>query len=430
MKKLGIIKETKNKWERRVALNPAAVAELVQKGFSVVVEPSDIRIYSDEAYAKAGAQLSADLTGCDFIIGVKEIPIPRIVAGVPHLFFSHTIKGQDYNMPLLQHFLDTQTTLMDYERIVDNQGRRLVFFGTFAGNAGMVDTLWGLGQRIKALHNLDTPFLKMKHAYQYDGLQDALDKIKLIGDEISETGLPAEICPLNIFIMGYGHVAKGCQNVLDMLPVEYITPDQLPAVEQYNDPHKIYVVVFKEEHMVARKDGGAFGLQDYFAHHDAYESIVHRYLPYCSVYMNAIYWEPDCPVFLPNSELAKLQDGKLIIIGDITCDIQGSVECTVKSTKPDNPIFIFDAKTGTHVDGLTGNGVANCAVDNLPCEFSREASDCFSAALMPFMELTLRNDYGLPIEESTLPDEMKKACIAHQGALQPRYQYLAEFLKS
>jgi alpha-aminoadipic semialdehyde synthase len=428
--KLGIIKETKNKWERRVALNPAAVKELVEKGFEVKVEPSEIRVYTDAEYAAAGAHLCEDLGDCDFMLGVKEIPLHRVISGIPHLFFSHTIKGQEYNMPLLQYFLDTKSTLLDYERIIDEKGRRLVFFGTYAGNAGMVDTLWGLGQRLKVHKGIETPFTKMKHAYEYESLEQALAEIKDIGDEIATSGLPEEICPLNVFLMGYGHVANGCREVLDMLPVEYITPDQLPQLAQNYDSHKIYVAVFKEEHMVARKDGGDFELQDYFAHHDAYKSIVDRHLAHCSVYMNAIYWEPDCPVFLPNSEVAKYQDDKLIIIGDITCDIEGSVECTIKATKPDNPIFIFDAKTGTATDGLSGCGVANCAVDNLPCEFSKEASDCFSNALMPFMEAMLRNDYTLPVAESSLPTEIKPACIAHQGALQPQYTYLAQFLKS
>jgi alpha-aminoadipic semialdehyde synthase len=147
--------------------------------------------------------------------------------------------------------------------------------------------------------------------------------------------------------------------------------------------------------------------------------------------MNAIYWNTDCPVYLKRSELAKIQgkNQKLIIIGDISCDICGSVQATLKYTTPDNPVFIFNAKTGKVTDGFIGEGFADMAVDNLPCEFSREASDYFSNALMPFMDKMLLNDYSKPVAESNLPEEIKKACIVHQGKLQPVYEYLEDFLK-
>lgn len=431
MKKLGIIKETKNKWERRVPLNPSAVKQLIQKGFEVVVQPSEIRIYKDEEFKKAGAQLSDDLSQCDFIAGVKEIPVKSLIPGKPHLFFSHTIKGQDYNMAMLQKILDDKITLFDYEKIEDNKNRRLVFFGKFAGYAGMVDTLHGLGQRLKREFDIDTPFLKIKHAYQYNSVQDAIDQIGLIGKEIEENGLPAAITPLNIFLLGYGHVSQGCQEILTALPIVKIAPEQLKEYSQNYDTDKIYLTIFNEEHLVERKDGKVFSLQDYFENNSKYKSKLEQYLPYCSVYMNAIYWTPECPVFLPNSYLKKRQDknAKLIIIGDITCDIEGSVQATVKSTMPDLPTFIFDPQTGKAADGYKGNGFAVMAVDNLPCEFSKEASNAFSKALMPFMENLLLNDYTKPIELSNLPDEIKRACIVHQGKLEDDYKYLEEFLK-
>lgn len=424
MKILGIKKETKNKWERRVPLNPAAVKTLIEKGFRVIVEPSDIRIYSNDEYKNAGAEIKDDLSDCNLIIGVKEIPIQNIIPGIPHLFFSHTIKGQDYNMPLLQKFLDTKTTLLDYERIIDKKGRRLVFFGKFAGNAGMIDTLWALGQRLKQQYNLETPFLKMKHAYEYGTLKNALKHIKEIGSEISANGLPKEITPLNIFLMGYGHVSKGCQEVLAVLPTVEVDPDKLENTAYENN--KLYISIFKEKYMVRRKDGAKFELFDYFQNGKEYESKMQQYLPHCSVYMNAIYWAPGYPVFLKNSELSQWK--KLKIIGDITCDIKGSVEATVKATYPDNSTYIFNPETNEATDGFVGEGIANCAVDNLPCELPKEASDNFSNALMPFMESLLLNDYTQPIANSTLPDEIKPACIAHQGELEMEYEYLKEFL--
>jgi len=432
MKKLGIVKETKNKWERRVPLNPQAVKELIEKSFKVIVQPSETRIYKDEEYEKAGAVLNNDLSQCDFVIGVKEIYNDQLTEGKPHLFFSHVIKGQDYNMPNLQHILDKKVTLFDYEKIEDEKNRRLVFFGKFAGYAGMIDTLHGLGQRLKQEHGIETPFLKIKHSYQYESVQDAIDQISVIGKEIEENSLPTEITPLNIFLLGYGHVAQGCKEIMQALPILEISPDQLAEYSKNYKDNKVYLSVFKEEHLVERKDGAKFDLQDYFNNNAKYKSRLEQYLPRCSVYMNGIYWTPECPVFLPNSYLKNIQDKtqKLIIVGDITCDIGGSVQATVKPTWPDNPVFIYDANTGVDIDGYKGDGVAVMAVDNLPCEFPKEASDTFSKALMPFMESMLLNDYSKSINESTLPNEVRSACIAHHGKLEDNYKYLEEFVKN
>lgn len=430
MRTIGIVRETKNKWERRVPLNPMAVQDLINKGFGVTIQPSETRIYKDAEYVTAGAQLSSDLSSCDFIIGVKEIPMDDLLPGKPHLFFSHTIKGQDYNMPLLKKILDDKITLIDYEKIEDDKNRRLVFFGKFAGYAGMMDTLHGLGQRLKQHYNIETPFLKIKHSYQYESVADAIDQISVVGKEIEKNGLPAEITPLNIFLLGYGHVAQGCQKILAALPIVELSPDQLEENFQNYEDNKIYLSVFKEEHLVERKDGAKFDLLDYFQNNEKYKSRLERYLQYCSVYMNAIYWTPQCPVFLPNSYLKSIQDKnpKLIIIGDITCDIEGSVQATVKSTWPDNPVFIYNTETGKETDGYKGEGFAVMAVDNLPCEFPKEASDKFSRSLMPFVEQMLLNDYSKPINESSLPNEIRSACITHQGKLEDDFKYLEEYL--
>jgi alanine dehydrogenase len=430
MKKLGIIKETKNKWERRIALNPQAVAELVKNGYEVNVQPSEIRTYKDEEYAAAGATLSKDLSSCDFILGVKEIPIPSLVPGKPHLFFSHVVKGQDYNMPMLQKILDEKITLLDYEKIADEAGRRLVFFGEYAGNAGMIDTLHGLGRRLKEHYGLETPFLKVKHAYEYNSVQEALDHLQVIGKEIEENGLPEEIIPLNVFLMGYGNVSHGSRIILEALPFEELEPEDLHVKQNSLKNNKIYLTTFKERHMVKRKDGGVFSLQHYYCNPSEYESGLEKYLPYCSIYVNAIYWDPNCPVFLPRKVLEEMQtkETKMLIIGDITCDINGSVQATIKATYPDHPVYIYNALTNTESDGYSGEGIAVMSVDNLPCEFPKEASDTFSKALMPFMEAMLKNDYSKPISGSSLPDEIKKACITHQGKLEKDYVYLEEYL--
>ena len=430
MKKLGIMKETKNRWERRVPMSPQAVKKLVDNGYEVVIQPSEIRVYLDEEYLRAGAELNDDLGKCDMIIGVKEIPIESLIPGKPHLFFSHTIKGQDYNMPLLQHFLDNKSTLLDYEKIIDEKSRRLVFFGKFAGNAGMVDALWAAGQRYQQEYGIKTPFLKVKQSYQYESLEQCLTELREIGEEIEKEGLPAEICPFNICLLGYGNVSIGCQEILAAFPITKVEPDYLAGLEINHKSNQMYLSVFKEEHLVQRKNGSKFQLSDYFVNGKEYRSKMEQYLPYCSMYMSGIYWASGYPVFLKNSELGKLQSKqpKLIMIGDITCDIEGSIEATRKVTMPDNPVFIYNPATDKLTDGFKGAGFAVCAIDNLPCEFPREASDFFSSVLEPFVPAMLDNDYSQPIVNSSLPNEMQPAVIAHLGKLEEKYQYLNKYL--
>lgn len=430
MKVLGICKEVKNKWERRVPLNPKAVKNLVNQGIRVLVEPSKIRIYQDHEYIQAGAELSEDLSACDLILGVKEIPLDRIIDGKAHLFFSHTIKGQEYNMPLLKKFLDTKTTLIDYERIVDDKGKRLVFFGGFAGKAGMIEGLRGYGLRIKNAFGIENPFHKVKPAYQYPSFSEAMDHLREIGEEIKNKGLDERITPLNIFLLGYGNVSQGVQEVLSALPIKYVDPKDLD--HQVSDRHSISLTIFKEEDLVIRKDGSEFNLMDYFNNGSLYRSKLEPFLPHCSIYVNAIYWAEGYPVFLPNQTLRDLHQKdqiKMQMLCDITCDIKGSIEATVKSTKPDNPCYVYDPGKDIIEDGIIGEGFPICAVDNLPCEFPRESSDSFSKVLEPMVAQILSSDVGDDLLGSELPNEIKRAVIAHNGELLPEYKYLYTNLK-
>lgn len=426
MKTLGIMKETKNKWESRVPLNPEAVHKLIERGFSVIVQPSDNRTYTNDEYARAGAIVQDDLTQCDLILGVKEIPEEQILPGKPHMFFSHTIKGQAHNMPMLKHILDVKATLFDYETVVDEGNKRLIFFGRYAGSVGMLETLWGYGQRVKTKYGIDTPFLELKRPYEYQTTANAIAHLRQIGEEITKTGFAAKLCPLTIFLTGYGNVSLGAQDILSALPVERISPDDLYHITRDHRRDRIYLVVFEERHMAERIDGSHFDLQEYFKNGKLFRSRMGRYLPYCSMYVNAIFWTPSYPRFLAKSDLAYMPH--LEIIGDITCDIDGSVEPTVRACDIDSPIFLYNPADGSDTPGWEGDGTAVMSIDNLPCEFSREASDAFTRALLPIMDKILLHDYSTSVIDSALPEEIKKSCIAHRGVLKPNYQHLYQYL--
>jgi Alanine dehydrogenase/PNT, N-terminal domain len=209
---LGIRREDKNRWERRAPLTPAHVQELVrEQGVSVVVQPSAQRIYADDEYRAAGAAVDADLSGCRVIAGVKEVPPDDLIPGKAYLFFSHTIKGQDYNMGLLRAALEREVTLIDYEPILDRHGRRLIFFGRHAGYAGMIDALWALGQRMLA-DGIETSFAAVQPALSWGSVEEASDFLAHdVARRIRERGLHPALYPLVVGFTGGGNVSQGAQ---------------------------------------------------------------------------------------------------------------------------------------------------------------------------------------------------------------------------
>ncbi len=423
---IGIRKEDKSRWERRTPLVPQDVRELVEMGYKIIVEPSPIRVFPDEEYRKAGAILSEDLSGADIILGVKEIPPSKLLPQKVYMYFSHTIKGQPYNMPMLRRLLELGDTLIDYERIVDDRGRRLIFFGTFAGYAGAIDTLWALGKRLQA-EGLETPFSRIKQAYQYSSLEEAKREIASVGREIQEKGIDGELLPFVIGIAGYGNVSKGAQEIIDLLPTREVQPEELHALK--GDNRTIYKVVFKEWHMVEPLEG-KFELQDYYQHPEKYRGVFSKYLPYLTVLINAIYWDSRYPRLVTKEQLRELysKEAKLKVIGDISCDIEGAVEATVKCTEPDEPVFLYHVDRQEALREFTGKGPLILAVDILPSELPKESSLHFSSVLKKFIPAVAEASYTVPFERLALPPELKRAVIVYRGELTPDYQYLKKYL--
>ena len=429
MLKLGIRREDKNKWERRVPLIPEDVKILREKyDIETVIQPSPIRVFSNEEYKKAGAIVQEDLSLCPVIFAVKEIPKNFFESNKTYVFFSHTIKGQSYNMPMLRQMMDLKCTLIDYERIVDKNNRRLIFFGHFAGVAGMIDTLWAFGKRLKEYHGVDNPFNLIKQAYQYGSIDEVKKHFKTIGEEIKKHPLPDMITPLIIGIAGYGNVSRGVQEILDILPVIEIQPEELSSIYDNPSSNHIYKVVFKEEHMVKPiSNNKKFNLQDYYTHPENYQSSFNKYLPYLTILINCIYWDPRYPRLVTKKDLKEMKY-PLQIIGDISVDIEGAIEATAKITTPENPTFIYNPKDDSITDGYHGDGVVIMAIDNLPCELPMDSSREFSKALLPFVPSIVNADYTVPFDKLDLPTEIKKAVILYQGKLTPSYEYIHKFL--
>ena len=427
---IGIRKEDKNIWEARVPLVPEQVASLIGDGIRVVVQSSDIRAFSDQQYREVGASIVAEIPDSPVMFAVKEIPTELIVPGRTYLYFAHVIKGQSYNMEMLQRLLDSGSTLIDYEKIEDDQGRRLIFFGRHAGLAGMIDSLWALGQRLK-VEGYDTPFERILPAKDYPDLDAAMAGIREVGEELSRTELPTELTPMVFGCAGYGHVSQGAQEILDLLPHGEIDPEELMTL----DPNStgLVKVVFAEQHMAKPIDPArSFELQDYYDHPDLYRGNFARFVPYLTVLINCIYWTQAYPRLVTRELLHGLYGAgkkpRLRVIGDISIDVEGAVECSLDTTDSGNPVYVYLVDEDRIELGIEGHGPVVLAVDNLPCELPVESSRDFGGALLPFIKDVATADYTVSYEELDLPPAIKRAVIAHRGRLTPDYEYLQEYL--
>jgi alanine dehydrogenase len=431
---LGIRREDKNRWERRVPLTPQHILELKKKhAIETFIQPSDIRVFTEDEYRNAGAHVQDSLTPSSVVFAVKEIPVDFFEKGKTYVFFSHTIKGQEHNMPMLKKMMDMKCTLIDYERIVDKSGKRLVFFGRFAGLAGMVDTLWTFGQRLK-WENIDSPFSKIKQTIHYKDLQDIKKHIASVGIKIKTKGLPQILTPLIIGFAGYGNVSIGAQEILEMLPVKEIKPKELDTIFKNPSNKIIYKVVFKEEHMVQPVvSGKKFDLNEYYSHPEKYSPTFEQYIPSLSILMNCVFWNTQYPRLLTKKYLKKSFEKKeklrLKVIGDISVDVNGAIEFTEKTTSPDNPVFVYNPSTDMIKDGYGGDGIVVMAIDNLPCELPKESSQSFSETLLQFVPDVMKADFTLnDFNLVKLPAEIKNAVILYQGKLTPNYNYINKYL--
>jgi alpha-aminoadipic semialdehyde synthase len=406
---------------------------LVSKGLQVIVQPSTIRCFSDRDYEEAGAIISEDLSPASTIISVKEVPAHLLIPNRTYMMFSHTIKAQPNNMPLLDTILQKNIRLIDYERIVGSDGR-LVRFGPYAGYAGVVDTLHGLGLAFLA-RGYATPFLHLSFAKEYRSLDTARADLLHLGDIIRKKGLPKEICPLTIVVTGAGSVSLSAQQMLHPLPCKYVECSDLERVwnKESKDTHNLYVAVATPRDMVRPRDATKmFNKADYYKNPDDFVSVFHEtVMPYTRVLINGMYWEPKFPRLLTISQAKQLQrTGRfpLVALGDITCDPMGSVEFLVRSTTIANPLFSFDVES-SQVEELAdyqGKGVIVLGVDHLPAEFPMESTTEFGENLCPLVEKVARSDATAPLkeQETALGKETFRGVVTSGGKLTPNFQYI------
>lgn len=433
--KIGVRAENKTPFERRTPLVPKDIQDLISQGLEIEVQTSSQRALSDKIFREAGIPVVESMDACQMILGIKEIPIDDLKAEKVYLFFSHVIKGQAYNMPMLQKMMALGNTLIDYERITDAKNRRLIAFGRHAGLAGMINSLWALGQRLLA-QGIQTPLQYLKQAKAYADLREAKAAITAAGEAIDQQGLPQAVHPLVIGITGYGNVAQGALEITKLLPIRTIAPDELKYLSSCNDllNNCLYQVQFKEADCVVPKNPAtAFSLEDYYEQGSKkYRSCFEDYLPHLTLLVNCNYWDDRYPKLVTQTALERMWQAetlpKLKVIGDISCDIRGAIESTVKPTYPDKPVYLVNPENGSISDGFEGHGLAVMAVEILPTELPHEASRDFSRILKDFIPKLSQTDFNCSYGELTLMDEINRAVILYKGKLTPDYEYLQAHL--
>lgn len=397
--KIGIIKEGKVPIDRRVPITPSQVKDILthHEGVEIKCQRSDIRCFEDSEYEKAGASLVDSVNDCDIILGVKEVPMEMLAEGKTHFFFSHTIKKQDYNRDLLRTIMDKKIRLIDWECLTDAAGRRLIAFGRYAGIVGAYNGVLTFGKRYNLFN------LRPAHTcFDLDDMRREYNKVKLP--------------PIKIAVTGGGRVAKGALEVLFGMGIRRVSPAEF-LKERFDDP--VFTQLNSRDYN-RRVNGGGFDRDEFYNEPENYESGFLPYAQKADLLIAGAFWEPRAPVLFTKDDAVQ-PDFNLRVIADITCDIEGSIPSTKQPSTIDDPVYDYNPSNDRVEPAYTDEGnISVMAVDNLPCELPRNASEDFGKE---FLKSILPNLIGEDQDEI-----IKRATITQNGELTSPYHYLQDFV--
>lgn len=428
---VGILRETKG-FEHRAPLVPSDVEWLVDRGVEVEVESSPGRAFRDREYKKNGARIVKKIRDASLLVGIKEPRVHDLHSNRIYMVFSHTAKGQPHNMPLLKACLKNKITLIDYEKIVDLYGTRLVYFGRFAGICGIVDSLHYLGRKLKH-KGIKNPFSMIQPAYRYGSLEILKERLVRVSDYIREKGFGEELSPFIIGITGHGNVSRGAQEILNIFrPVEIHPRNMTEFIShQKKQRHRLYKMVFLREEKFRSREGKGFYFEEYLRNPKKFESNMDMYIPYINMLLHTAYWDRKYPRLVTKKMINSLsgrEPFRLEFIGDLSCDIKGSVEITYKSTTPDRPTFTYDPETKKYHEGYTSDGVTVFAVDNLPAELPADASDDFSGLIRDYIYQIAAHGINDITNHMAIPAEIRNAVVTQGGKLTRNSGYLKKYI--
>ena len=394
----GIIRERKNPPDRRVVLSPRACQKVLKThaDAQITVEPSPIRVFTDEEYVGAGVEVASKMEECDVLLGVKEVPIEHLIPNKKYFFFSHTIKEQPYNRKLLKAILEKNIELYDHEVITNQKGIRLVAFGRYAGIVGAYNGFRAYGLK--------------SELFQLPRATALADKAALI-DRLSSLKLPN----IKVLLTGKGRVGNGSKEMLDGMGLKEI------GVEAFlNDTfdEAVYCQIDVDEYNL-RKDGAEGNMQDFFEHPEAYKSNFFRFAKVTDFYIAGHFYGSGAP-YLFTREDAKRPDFKIKVVADISCDVDGPVASTLRASTIAEPVYGYHAQSESEVDYKDPNAIAVMAVDNLPAELPRDSSQGFGQAFV---------DHVIPAFFNRDADGvLERARMTQNGKLTDRYSYLQDYV--
>lgn len=399
--KLGVIREGKVPPDFRVPLTPKQCA-LVKEKFplvDVIVQSSPIRSFTDEQYRNEGITVQEDMSSCDVLCGVKEVKIADLIPNKKYLFFSHTIKKQPYNRDLLRAVLDKKIQLIDYEVLKNKVGKRLIGFGRFAGIVGCYNGFRAFG--------LKSGLYELKAANQCH------NRIE-VDEELKKVVLPQNA---KIVLTGFGRVGYGAREIMNLLPIKEVSPEEY-LTQTFDEPVFTHLDV---EDYFAPKNGSAFEKKHFYANPQEYKSIFAQFAAQSDMYVACHFWSNASPFILTAEDLKANQ--RLKVIADVSCDIAGPIASTLRPSTIVDPFYGYDPQTGEEVPYGQENAIMVMAVDNLPCELPKDASEDFGNELIKYI---------FPAMFIEDPDDIigRGSETNLQGELTSNFAYLKDYVYS
>ena len=394
----GLIRERKNPPDHRVVLTPTACQKVLKKypQADIRVESSPIRVFSDEEYHEAGLPVVREMQDCEVLLGVKEVPIEALIPGKKYFFFSHTIKKQPYNRELLRAILRKKIELYDHEVLTNPKGRRLVAFGRYAGIVGAYNGFRAFG---------------LKHGIFELPKAEALPDQAALIRELRQIEMP----PVKILLTGRGRVGSGAREMLDGMGLRKVAVHEY-LQEDFNEP--VYCQIDASFYN-KRKDGVRGNKEEFIAHPELYESNFFRFARVTDFFIAGHFYGEGAPYLITREDVYH-PDFRIRVIADISCDINGPVAPTIRASTIADPVYGYDPVTRSETDFRNRGAVAVMAVDNLPAELPRDASEGFGTAFAKYVIPAFFDGDSEGI--------LERARMTREGALTPRYAYLQDYV--
>lgn len=396
--KFGIIKERKNPPDRRVVFTPDEASRLIKEHpeAQIKVESSDIRVFTDEEYKQNGLEVTDDVSDCEVLFGVKEVPVEALISNKKYFFFSHTIKKQLHNRKLLKAILEKNIDLYDHETIVDKDNRRLIGFGRYAGIVGAYNGIRAFGIKFE--------LFPLPKAETLSNREDLISKLK-------RPVLP----PIKIVLTGNGKVGMGAKEILDAMKIKEVSVENFLS-KKYDGPVYVQIDVLDYN---KRIDGSESTKEDFYQNPEQYTSDFERFTKVADIYMAGHFYGNGAPVIL-TQEMLKSKDNNIKVVADISCDVDGPIASTIKASTIAEPLFGYLPSEHKEVDVFHPGAIVVMSVDNLPCELPRDASEGFGEM---FMEHVIPSFFN-----GDKDGILQRAKITENGKLTERFKYLQAFV--